>query len=69
MTARVNLEKRLRWAGMLVVAGLLVEGICLLSARSTAFIVLVVVGGFLCAAGIVVYLYSLLPAGGTTHER
>jgi hypothetical protein len=68
MAARVELEKRLQWAGMLVMAGLLVEGICLLRARPVAFIVLVAVGGFLCAAGIVVYLYSLLPTRATRHE-
>ena len=51
--AMVRLEKRLRIAGLLLILGLLVEGICLLWARPIAFILLVVVGGLLCAAGIV----------------
>jgi len=59
----VGIEKRLRLAGMLLIFGLLVEAICLLWARPLAFIVLVGAGGFLCAAGIVVYLYSLVSAG------
>ncbi len=68
MAKTVRLEKRLRLAGILVIVGLLVEGICLLSAGPLAFIFLVVVGGFLCAAGVVVYLYSLVSSGEVTPE-
>lgn len=67
--AMVRLEKRLRIAGLLLILGLLVEGICLLWARPIAFILLVVVGGLLCAAGIVCYLYSLVSTGGAASER
>ena len=70
MTAEiVGLEKRLRLAGMLVIFGLLVEAACLLWARPLAFILLVGVGGLLCAAGIVVYLYSLVSAGRVRPEQ
>lgn len=70
MTAAIaGLEKRLRIAGLLLILGLLVEGICLLWARPIAFILLVVVGGLLCAAGIGLYLYSLVSAGGAASER
>ena len=70
MTAEiVGLEKRLRLAGMLLIFGLLVEAICLLWARPLAFILLVALGGLLCAAGIVVYLYSLVSAGAATTEQ
>ena len=70
MTAEiVGLEKRLRLAGMLLIFGLLVEAVCLLWARPLAFIVLVGAGGFLCAAGIVVYLYSLVSAGRARPEQ
>jgi hypothetical protein len=62
------LEKRLRLAGMLLIAGLLVEGICLLWARPLAFILLVGIGGFLCAAGIIVFLFSLVSASEVTPE-
>jgi hypothetical protein len=65
----IGLEKRLRLAGMLLIFGLLVEAICLLWARPLAFILLVALGGLLCAAGIVVYLYSLVSAGGATPEQ
>jgi hypothetical protein len=58
-----GLERRLRLAGMLVIAGLLVEAICLLWARPLAFIFLVCGGGLLCASGIIVYLFSLVSAG------
>jgi len=65
----VGLEKRLRLAGMLLIFGLLVEAICLLWARPLAFILLVALGGLLCAAGIVVYLYSLVSAGEARPDR
>ena len=70
MTAAIaGLEKRLRIAGLLLILGLLAEGICLLWARPIAFILLVVVGGLRCAAGIGLYLYSLVSTGGATSER
>ena len=63
MSAAINgIEKRLRLAGLLLIVGLLVEAICLQWARPLAFILLVVVGGALCAVGIAVYLYSLVSA-------
>lgn len=69
MKMMAGLEKRLRLAGMLLIAGLLVEAICLFWARPLAFILLVCGGGLLCASGIVVFLYSLLSAGEATPER
>ena len=68
MATTLRLEKRLRLAGILLIIGLVVEGICLLWAGPLAFIFLVVVGGFLCAAGVVVYLYSLVAAGETPEH-
>ena len=68
-TAMSKLEKRLQLAGALLISGLLVEAICLLWARPFAFILLVCGGGLLCAAGIVVYLYSLASAGEGISER
>jgi hypothetical protein len=70
MTAPISgLEKRLQLAGMLLITGLLVEAICLLWARPLAFILLVCGGGLLCAAGIAVFLYSLISTGEETLER
>jgi hypothetical protein len=56
------LERRLQLAGKLLISGLLVEAVCLLWSRPFAFLLLVGLGGFLCAAGIFVYLYSLVAA-------
>jgi hypothetical protein len=68
MATTLALEKRLRIAGILVILGLLVEGICLLRSGPLAFILLVGVGGLLCVAGIAVYLYSLVAASEVTPE-
>ena len=64
-----GLEKRLRLAGMFLIAGLLVEAICLLWVRPLAFILLVGGGGLLCGAGIVVYFYSLVSGGEATRQQ
>lgn len=66
MTFSVDaLERRLQVAGILVILGLLVEALCLLSARPIAFVIFVGLGGLLLAAGIVVYLYSLVSVSRT----
>lgn len=67
--AFIELGKRLRLAGILLILGLSVEGICLIWARPLAFILLVCGGGLLCATGIVVFLYSLVATGETTSEQ
>jgi hypothetical protein len=54
---------------MLVISGLVVEAGCLLWARPIAFILLVGVGGLLCAAGIFVYLHSLVSAGRASRNN
>jgi hypothetical protein len=54
------MERSLRIAAILLVAGLLVELFTLNSARPTAFLVFVGVGGLLIAAGILLYLITLL---------
>lgn len=60
MTTTINLERRLRIAGTLVVLGLLVELVSLLWSHPLAFIVFLAVGGLLIACGILIYLYSLV---------
>lgn len=64
-----GLEKRIQLAGILLIIGLLVEAVCLLWARPIAFILLVGLGGFLCASGIALYLYSLVSARDLSTER
>lgn len=60
----INLERRLRSAGTFVGLGLLVELFSLLWSHPLAFILFVVAGGLLIAAGILVYLYSLVSRDG-----
>ena len=66
MTATpTKLEKRLRLAGLLVVAGLLVELITLLWSHPTAFLFFLLLGGSLMGLGILLFLYSLVAGGAT----
>ncbi len=55
-----RLEKRLRIAGSLIVAGLLVELITLKWSHPTAFLFFLLLGGSLMAIGMLVYLYSIV---------
>jgi hypothetical protein len=52
--------KRLQIAGILLIIGLMVEAICLLSAKPIAFIIFVGAGGLLIFGGVAVYLFSLI---------
>ena len=53
-------ERRIRWASLLVVAGLLVQLGSLLVIHPLAFMAFLMIGCPLMAAGIVLYLLSLL---------
>jgi hypothetical protein len=52
-------ERRIRWAGFLVGAGLLVRLGSLLALHPLAFVAFLVVGCPLMAVGILLYLFSL----------
>jgi hypothetical protein len=54
------LERRLQFAGSLLILGLLIEALTVLWTRPVAFVVFVSLGGVLFAAGILLYLYSLV---------
>jgi hypothetical protein len=54
------LEKRLQIAGIFLIAGLLVEAICLFWAAPIAFVIFAMLGGFLMFIGLAIYLYSLV---------
>jgi hypothetical protein len=54
------LERRLRTAGRFLILGLVTEGVCLMWVRPLAFVVMLGLGGLLCAIGMAVYLYSLV---------
>lgn len=54
-------ERRIRWASFLVGAGLLVQLASLLVIHPLAFVAFLMIGCPLMAAGIVLYLISLVP--------
>ena len=60
MILKTGLERRLQICGILVFAGLLVELLTLFSDQPSAFVVFMFLGGLLIAAGILLYLYSLV---------
>ncbi|MBO0857379.1 MAG: hypothetical protein J2P21_02805 [Chloracidobacterium sp.] len=61
-TQLLKIEKRIRLAGILLIAGLLVELVTLSWSHPTAFLFFLLLGGALIALGIVIYLLSLVSA-------
>jgi len=57
-----KIEMRIRVAGILLIAGLLVELVTLRWSHPTAFLFFLLLGGALMALGIAVYLLSLVSA-------
>ena len=57
-----KIERRIRLAGTLLIAGLLVELVTLRWSHPTAFLFFLLLGGALMALGIGVYLLSLVSA-------
>ncbi len=55
-----HLEKKLQLSGVLLILGLIVEAACLLARGPIAFMVFAGLGGLLFAAGMLLYLYSLV---------
>ncbi|MFY9729052.1 MAG: hypothetical protein WB723_14085 [Candidatus Acidiferrales bacterium] len=58
MVSTSRSEKWLRFAGICLAAGLLIEALCMIWATPIAFIVFVAIGGLLILIGLVVYLHS-----------
>ncbi len=56
------IETRIKWAGLLVAAGLLVQVLALVRIHPLSFVAFLVIGCPLVAAGSVLYLASLLLA-------
>jgi hypothetical protein len=54
------LERRLQFAGVLLILGLFIEALSVIWNRPVAFVVFVSLGGLLFAAGMLLYLYSLV---------
>jgi hypothetical protein len=57
-----KIERRIRAAGLLLIAGLLVELVTLRWSHPTAFLFFLLLGGALMASGIIIYLLSLVSA-------
>ena len=57
-----KIERRIRLAGTLLIAGLLVELVTLRWSHPTAFLFFLLLGGALMALGIGIYLLSLVSA-------
>jgi len=56
------IESRIKWASLLIGAGLLIQMGTLFRVHPLAFVAFVVVGCPLIAAGVTLYLLSLAPA-------
>lgn len=54
------LEKRIQIAGFFLIAGLLVEALCLFWALPITFVIFTAAGGLLMFIGIAIFLYSLI---------
>jgi hypothetical protein len=57
-----HLQRKLKTAAYLLIAGLAVEGATLNWAHPTSFLLFIIVGGILVAAGILIYLIALVTA-------
>jgi hypothetical protein len=57
------IESRIKWASLLIGAGLLIQLGTLFRIHPLAFVAFVVAGCPLIGAGIILYLWSLAPAG------
>ena len=59
-TQLTKIERRIRIAGILLIAGLLVELVTLRWSHPTAFLFFLLLGGALMALGVGIYLLSLV---------
>jgi hypothetical protein len=60
MMPTITIERRIRWSGMLIVLGLLLQMLTLLWTHPLAFICFLMIGCPLVAAGMLLFLYSLV---------
>ena len=57
----VVIQRNIRWSGRLIVIGLVIQMLSLLFTHPLAFVCFLLVGCPLVAAGMVLYLLSLIP--------
>ncbi len=58
--ATISIERRIRWSGMLIVLGLLLQMLTLLWTHPLAFMCFLMIGCPLVAAGMLLFLYFLV---------
>jgi len=63
-----SLERRLQIAGMILILGLLVEGLCLLSHGAVGFMIFTALGGSLLLLGVIVYLLALVKSASSQNK-
>jgi hypothetical protein len=61
--ASTTIEQRIRWAGLLVVTGLLVQLLTMSWSHPLAFMAFLIIGCPLTLAGVLLYLFSLAAKG------
>ena len=62
MLSSSPLDRKLQLSGIILILGLVIEGLCLLGHGPIAFMLFVGLGGVLFAVGVLLYLYSLVSA-------
>jgi hypothetical protein len=67
-TILTKTERRIRWAGVLIAAGLLVELVTLGWAHPAAFLFFLLLGGTLIGLGIIIYLLALVAGEPSAPE-
>ncbi len=60
MMSAISIEMRIRWAGVLIVLGLLLQMLTLMWTHPLAFMCFLMIGCPLVAAGMLLFLYSLV---------
>jgi hypothetical protein len=60
MMPTITIERRIRWSGILIVLGLVLQMLTLLWTHPLAFMCFLMIGCPLVAAGMLLFLYSLV---------
>jgi hypothetical protein len=61
--ATATIEQRIRWSGILVVTGLLVQLLTMSWSHPLAFMAFLIIGCPMTLAGVLLYLFSLVTKG------
>jgi hypothetical protein len=61
--ATATIEQRIRWSGILVVTGLLVQLLTMSWSHPLAFMAFLIIGCPMTLAGVLLYLFSLVTRG------